>query len=216
MKLLEMKNKLALETAQLIFQNNIDVIFIGGTALNTFYTTYRYSEDIDLGYLTENKKKEIEQLLRKQGYDVQKTDFEYRSIITFDGISIKLDVIKYKKKYNGFTTKKIGGTLIRTLQLEEFTLEKLISFFTREEITGMSRDAYDLFSLEQQYHTATSLIDKTKNIIKNEIVSVDYNIRLFESNREQIENLMAPYLRVPIDYNKVLEFLKQIQGVLHE
>jgi predicted nucleotidyltransferase component of viral defense system len=214
MKLLEMKNKLALDTAKIIFQNNIDVIFIGGTALNAFYLDYRYSEDLDLGYTKENKKQDLEKLLKTNGYSVSNTDFKHRDIITLEGISIKMDIIEYKNKLNGFEEKNIGKTFVKTLSLDEFIIDKTISFFTRENLAGMSRDGYDLFSIGKKYGTVLTLAKKEKNTIKKNIVTLNHNIDLFENNSEKVETAVSPYLKVAIDSSDVLEFLKKLQGVL--
>jgi predicted nucleotidyltransferase component of viral defense system len=214
MKQLEMKNHLALETAKLIFQNNIDVVFIGGTALNTFYVDYRYSEDLDLGYLKDNKKSVIEKLLQEHGYDIQRTDFKHRDIISLEGVSIKMDVIEFKKKYNGFAERMIGGVNLRTLTLEEFAVEKMISFFTREEAAGMARDGYDLYALEKTYGSVLDIARKAKDIIRKNIVSLDYNLDLFESDIKKAESAVAPYLRKPVEVKEVLDFLKSLRGVL--
>ncbi|MDO8554595.1 MAG: nucleotidyl transferase AbiEii/AbiGii toxin family protein [Candidatus Micrarchaeota archaeon] len=214
MNLLEMKNRLALETAKLIFQNSIEVVFIGGTALNTFHINYRYSEDLDLAYQTRNPKTEIEDLLVAHGYAVDKTSFNFRDIISLDAVSIKLDVLKYEKKYNGTTTEKLGETTVTTLKIEEFSVEKTISFFTREDIAGLARDAHDLFSIENRYHNSLDLAKKAEKIIKKNVSSFNYNIDLFENNRSKVESAVGPYLRTPIIFEDVLEFLKKLQGVL--
>jgi len=214
MKLLELKNRLALETARLIAQNGIDVIFFGGTALNTFYLDYRYSEDLDLGYSGKQKKHEIEKLLDKYGYIVQRTDFDFRDIISLEGVSIKLDVVEYNQKYNGFTDKKIGETKIRTLEIEEFVIEKIVSFFTREDLAGTARDGYDLFCLEEKHALVLGLAKKEKKLIRKHISSLDYNVKLFESDIEKTESAVKPYLRKPVKARDVLDFLKNLRKVL--
>lgn len=214
MKLIEMKNKLAFDAAKLIFQNKIDVIFIGGTALNTFYLDYRFSEDLDLGYLKENKKHEIEELLRKNGYTVSRTDRKHRDIITLEGVSIKMDVIEYEKKYNGFEEKAIGEIKIKTLKIEEFTIEKIISFFTREDRSGMARDAYDIFAIEKKHGLVSDLVKKEKRLIRKNIISLDHNIDIFKSDTKKIESAVVPYLRKSVAVEAVLEFLKNLRSVL--
>ena len=216
MKLLEMKNKLALETAKLIFQNNINPIFIGGTALNAFYLDYRYSEDLDLAYTNTNISSEIESLLSGHGYTVSRTNVDFRYLIDFEGVSIKLDILEYKKKYNGFTEKAIGQTKIKTLKIEEFLVEKVITFFTREDLAGSGRDGYDLFSIDRKYSSAISITSKAKKIILSNIVSLNHNLGLFQDNIQKIENAVNPYLKIPVDSREVLEFLKAIQGVLRD
>lgn len=217
MRLLEMKNRLAIETVKLIFQSRIEVVFIGGTALNTFYLDYRFSEDLDLGYLQKNRKTEINELLRDSGYEINSTNFKFRDIITFEGTSLKMDVIKYIPKYNGIAENSIDRTAIKTLRLEEFAVEKMISFFTREEMNGLGRDAYDLFSIEQKYKIFPELLEKTKNIVKENIVSKDHNITLFEENMETISVSVSPYLRKePINSEDVLKFLKHLRGAIYE
>lgn len=209
-----MKNRLALETVRLIFRNNIDVIFIGGTALNTFYLDYRFSEDLDLGYLENNKKTEIEKLLIASGYVIEQTNFKFRDIITFEGTSLKMDVIRHKLKYDGIAENTIDGTKIKTLKLEEFAIEKTISFFTREEVSGMGRDAYDLFSINQKYKII-NLIKRTRNLIRKNIISKDHNIGLFEENIEIIDAAIRPYLRVePLEAKEVLAFLKRLRQAI--
>ena len=214
MKLLEMKNRLALDTARLIFKNGIDAIFIGGTALNAFYLGYRYSEGIDLGYIDKNPKYEIEDLLKKNGYEVSSTDLKYRDIITYEGVSLKMDIIEYRKKYSGFEQRTIGDAEIRTLALEEFVVEKTISFFTREEFSGMVRDAYDLFMLEKKYGVVQSLSKKEKHLIRKNIISLDFNIGLFEKDGIRCESAVSAFLKKPIQYADVLGFLKSLKGAL--
>jgi len=80
MKLIEQRNKLALETAKLVFENNINAIFLGGTALNTFYVNYRLSEDVDFGYTNKTPKSKIEEILRESGYIVEKTSYKFRDV----------------------------------------------------------------------------------------------------------------------------------------
>ncbi|MFH1520981.1 MAG: nucleotidyl transferase AbiEii/AbiGii toxin family protein [Candidatus Micrarchaeota archaeon] len=216
MKELERKNQLALEIARQIFQKKIDVIFIGGTALNSFYLDYRYSEDIDLGYIRKSPKHEIEKLLRECGYQISKTNFSYRDIVSFDGIQIKMDIIEYKKKYNGIIKKLIGDVNVKTLEIEEFMIDKTICFFTRENMIGMARDGYDLFYMQQKYGFVLDLATKAKKIIRKEIVSIDFNIDLFQDNLQNIEYGIAPYLKTPINAKDVLVFLKRLRGVLNE
>ena len=214
MKLLEMKNRLALETARLIFQNNIDVIFIGGTALNAFYLDYRYSEDLDLGYGKENRKPDIEALLEKNGYLVERTDFDFRDVISLEGVSIKMDVIEYKKKYTGFEERSIGDTKVRTLTMGEFAIGKMISFFTREDLAGMARDGYDLFSIEKEYGMILDLARKEKGTVRRNIVSLGFNVERFGRETEKVESAVVPYLRKPVDAREVLGFLKNLRGAL--
>ena len=216
MKLLEMKNRLALETAKLIFQNNINTIFIGGTALNAFYLDYRYSEDLDLAYTNNNISSEIKSLLSEHGYKVSRTNVDFRYLIDFEGVSIKLDIIEYKKKYDGFTEKAIGQTKIKTLTIEEFLVEKTITFFTREDLAGLGRDGYDIFSIDRKYNSAISIASKAKNIILSNIVSLNHNLDLFEDNIQKIESAVNPYLKIPVDSREVLEFLKAMRGVLRD
>ena len=182
--------------------------------MNAFYMDYRYSEDIDLGYLDKNPKTEIENLLKENGYGVSTTESKYRDIITYDGVSLKMDIIEYSKKYNGFEEHTIGDTSIRTLALEEFIIEKTISFFTREEFSGMVRDAYDLFMLEKRYGIVQSLAKKEKSLIRKNIISLDFNIVLFKKDSIKAESAVAAFLKKPIQYADVLAFLKTLKGAL--
>lgn len=211
---LEAKNQFALQTAKLIFQHELDLVFIGGTALNAFYLDYRYSEDLDLAYLNIEEKEKTIELLTKQGYIVNREEQNFRYTINFQGLVIKLDILPYQQKYNGTKTQECDGVLVKTLKIEEFFVEKTISFFTREDKVGLGRDAYDLFSINQKYKFGLEIAKKAKTKIKNNIVNLDYNVGILETNKKQIESAMVPYLRKQINIESVISFIKKFQGAL--
>ncbi|MEK6982612.1 MAG: nucleotidyl transferase AbiEii/AbiGii toxin family protein [Candidatus Micrarchaeota archaeon] len=214
MKELEAKNQFALATAKLLFGKGLDLVFIGGTALNAFYLNYRYSEDLDLAYFKKEKRDEVVIFLIEQGYVVNREEQNFRYTISFQGSTIKMDILHYEEKYNGTDGKELDGILVKTLKIEEFFVEKLISFFTREDRIGLGRDAYDLFSIEQKYHFTLELTKKAKTNIKNNIVSLDHNLGVLEANKKQIEDAMTPYLRNQIKIDLVIRFIKKLQGAL--
>ncbi len=215
MKLMEMKNRLAIDTAKLVCKNIGDVVFIGGTALNTFYMDYRFSEDVDFGYTAKNRKPEIEGLLRKHGYRVEKTNYRHRDIVSLDEVSIKVDVVKYELKIGSIVEGKIGQETVRTLSIDEFSADKIICFFTREHVNGLAKDAYDLYQMEKEYKSVIETAKKARKILKKNISSYELNLNLFCENREKIEEAINPSLKKDVEYEKVAKFLKRLRGVVH-
>lgn len=216
MKELERKHNFVLETAKLIFQKFPDLIFIGGSALNTFYLDYRFSEDLDVGYTTQNKKTNIETLLKKNGYGVSRTTLKFRDVISLGDLSIKLDLIEYERKYSGFIKIDLGDIDLKTLSLDEFIISKTITFFTREEKIGLARDAYDLFAIQEKYSSVYSTLKKTKNIIKKNIISSDHNINIFFSESENMQSAVLPYLKEEVKYEDVCDLLQKIKVIVNE
>ncbi len=214
MKLLEMKNKLALETVKLLFNTDIkDIVFIGGTALNVFYLDYRYSEDLDIGYLQKNVKSDIEELLREKGYSIERTNFKFRDVLTLEGTSLKMDIIEYKIKFGSIEEKLLGQTKVKTLSLEEFAVEKTISFFSRENTDSLARDAYDLFSISRKTKLL-EIINKAKKIIKHNIVTTSHNVELLKKDRVRVEASIATYLKKEIKYPEVVKLIDTIKGII--
>ncbi len=104
---------------------------------------------------------------------------------------------------------------VKTPTLEEFAVDKIISFFTREELSGVGRDGYDLFMINKKHTLTPEFIGKTNSIIRKNIVSLDYNLLLFEENMEKIDAVMRPYAKKePIESKEVLKFLKRLRESL--
>jgi len=158
MNLIELKNQLALDAVKIIFSNKIDCIFIGGTALNAFYVDYRFSEDADIGYELRNPVHGIVGLLGKCGYTVKPAIHPFRYIIESQGVSIKLDVLKYANKGHGFATTQLGPVSVKTLALEEFIV-KLAEYPALRAGMNAKRQLHDNFPNEPSYpaHCAGSL-----------------------------------------------------------
>ncbi|MEM4707472.1 MAG: nucleotidyl transferase AbiEii/AbiGii toxin family protein [Candidatus Anstonellales archaeon] len=216
MRLVEMKHNLAIETAKLIFRSGLDVVFIGGTALNSVYLNYRFSEDLDFGYTEKNKKADIEKVLRKSGYVVEPMAFKFRDLITFEGISIKMDVILYELKYGRFVERMLGEVRIKTLDIPEFIVEKTISFLTREEMAGIARDAYDLFAIHKEYHNVFHVVRKAAAVIKRKADVMDHNIYFFLGRKKEVISALRPYLKKEVQYDDVADFVKRLKVVLHD
>lgn len=214
MKLLEMKNNLALRVAATLFKNDANLIFIGGTALNAFYLNYRYSEDADFGYIEKSKKGKIENILRKNGYVVERTNFSFRNIVSIDAMTIKMDIIEYHQKYSGFVEKELFGVCVKTLDLEEFILDKTISFLTRETFDGITRDAYDLYVIEQKYASVLTTLCKARAIVKRHVNVIEYNIRLLLNQLPDAENIIRPYLKRDIETKDLQKFINKLRGIL--
>ena len=105
---------------------------------------------------------------------------------------------------------------ITTLRLEEFIVEKIICFFTREELTGMARDGYDLYAISKEYDWFYQIAKKVKPVIKKYVSTFNYNPSLFEKNIKQIENVIGSYLKKPVEIRLVNEFLTKLRGVMLE
>lgn len=214
MKLLEMKNKLALETVKLLFNSDIsDIVFIGGTALNVFYLDYRYSEDLDIGYIQKNVKSDIEELLKEKGYSIERTNFKFRDVLTLEGTSLKMDVIEYNLKFGSFEEKLLGQTKVKTLSLEEFAVEKTISFFSRENTDSLARDAYDLLAISRKAELF-EIINKAKKIIKHNIATTSHNVELLKKDRTRIETSINSYLKKEVKYSEVVKLIDAIKGII--
>ena len=54
-KELRQRTNLKVCIMKLLFGKGLDLVFIGGTALNAFYLNYRYSEDLDLAYFRKKR-----------------------------------------------------------------------------------------------------------------------------------------------------------------
>lgn len=212
MNIHEMKYNLAINVAKTIFPEVKDAIFCGGTALNTFYLDYRYSEDLDIGYLSANPKARIETLLEKNGYSVKRTEMKLRDIITSGGTEIKMDVFEYES-ITGIIEKDLQGVTVSTLSPEEFMLSKTISFMTREDKNGLVRDAYDLYKLGEILN-ATVVIKKYRADILKKVDVVQHNFRTFYGNPKYAALAVEPLLKHPIEYNAVENFMKKIERLM--
>ncbi|GEM_PF-2742229 len=208
MNIYEMKYNLAINVAKLILPEVKDAIFCGGTALNTFYLNYRYSEDLDIGYLSANPKSSIESLLEKKGYSFKRTEMKLRDIITSEGTEIKMDVFEYES-ITGIISKDLQGVAVSTLSSEEFTLSKTISFMTREDKNGLIRDAYDLYKLGDILDVF-SVVKKYKEKICSKVDVVQANFQMLYENPNYAAIAIEPLLKSPVNHNSVEKFMKRI------
>ena len=214
MNLVELKNQLALDAVKIIFTNKLDCIFIGGTALNAFYVDYRFSEDADIGYESRNPIRDIVGLLGKCGYTVKPTIHPFRHIIESQGVSIKLDVLKYTAKGHGYATMQLGPVAVKTLSVEEFVLDKCICFLSREDFGGLARDGFDLFMLDRKYGNVAKIIGHSKKLISGSVNVAQHNINLFLSDSEKAYAEIKPYLKKEIDLAGARKLIKKIGVIL--
>lgn len=205
-----MKYRTILDIAKILFANIGNILFCGGTSLNTFYLDYRYSEDLDIGYIKKNPKSEIEYLLRKKGYSIERTALKIRDIVSVGGVEIKMDIFEYKPLL-GTEERNLEGVEVTIPSLEDFTISKTISFLTRENILGLARDAYDIYMIHKISKNTLNFLKKYKNKIKKEVPSIKHNFDLFYKNKEQIEQSINYLLKEQISYEKVLKFLKETE-----
>ena len=209
MNIHEMKYNLAMGAARVIFTEIKDAIFCGGTALNTFYLNYRYSEDLDIGYISANPKARIETLLEKNGYKIGRTDMKIRDIIASEGTEIKMDVFEYEPITN-IIRKDLQGVSANTLSPKEFTLSKTISFMTREDKNGLVRDAYDLYKLGDILNVL-AVIKKYKIKIRGKVDVVQHNFGMFYENPQYASIAVEPLLKSPVDHGAVEDFMRKIE-----
>ena len=212
MNIHEMKYNLAIGAARVIFTEIKGAIFCGGTALNTFYLNYRYSEDLDIGYTSTNPKARIETLLEKNGYKIGRTGMKIRDIITGEGTEIKMDIFEYEP-ITGIVSKDLQGVSVNTLSSEEFTLSKTISFMTREDKNGLVRDAYDLYKLSDILNVF-SVVKKYKTKIRRKVDVVQHNFMTFYENLKYASIAVEPLLKSPVDHDAVENFMRKIEKLM--
>lgn len=213
MKEFETKYRTVLDVAKIVFSDMPELIFCGGTALNTFYLDYRYSEDLDIGYRGTNPKSSIEILLQQKGYSVSRTNMKIRDVIGVGNVEVKMDVFEYEPII-GLRNVSLEGVNINVPTLEEFLISKMISFLTRENISGITRDAYDLYELGKVHGKPIEFVKKYKSEIKKRIVSVPHNFEVFRENRIEAISTVAYLLKKPIEYYKVLDFMIEVENIL--
>ena len=214
MNLVELKNQLALDAVKIIFTNKLDCIFIGGTALNAFYVDYRFSEDADIGYESRNPIRDIVGLLGKCGYTVKPTIHPFRHIIESQGVSIKLDVLKYTAKGHGYATMQLGPVAVKTLSVEEFVLDKCICFLSREDFGGLARDAFDLFMLDQKYKNVLAVVKSSRKKILGSVNVIGHNIKKFLVEPSTAYSEIKPYLKKEVDTAGARKLIKKIGVIL--
>ncbi len=212
MKDFEAKYRTALDIAKVIFAQMPQIVFCGGTALNTFYLDYRYSEDLDIGYTGTNPKSAIETLLQQKGYSVSRTDIKIRDIVRSGNVEIKLDVFEYTPVV-GLSKVDLEGISVNVPTLEEFELSKTASFLTREELPGLVRDAYDLYALEQEFGGVLVNVRKHRSKLIKRIVSASHNFDVFNEHPEA-KDYVTYLLKNPIVYEDVQLFLSELREVV--
>ena len=214
MNLIELKNQLALDAVKIIFSNKLDCIFIGGTALNAFYVDYRFSEDADLGYESRNPAPDIVSLLKECGYGVESTIHPSRHILEYQGISIKLDVLKYSAKGHGYAAMQLGPVAVKTLSVEEFVLDKCICFLSREDFGGLARDGFDLFMLDRKYGNVAKIVGHSKGLVLGSVDVAQHNVNRFLADSSKAYLEIKPYLKKEVDLAEARKLIKKIGVIL--
>jgi hypothetical protein len=213
MKEFEAKYRTVIDVAKTVFAKVSQLTFCGGTALNTFYLDYRYSEDLDIGYQNKNPKSDIEEVLQQHGYEVARTGIKIRDIVRSGTVEIKMDVFEYVPTL-GLRKAELEGIVFTIPTRDEFMVSKMISFLTREELSGLTRDAYDLYMLNKIDGRLLQKIRKHRAAIMKRIVSTSYNFQVLEERSEEADLSVVYLLKNPIEHDEVLEFMAKLRTIM--
>lgn len=215
MKEFEAKYRAVLDLAKLVFSKFGNLTFCGGTALNTFYLNYRYSEDLDIGYSGRNPKSSIEEFLEANGCRATRTNMKIRDIVEFGGFELKMDVFEFEPILE-IASVDLEGVKVNVPTQKEFILSKIVSFLTREDVSGLGRDAYDLHMLSKIEQEFYSLVKNHKPEIKKRVVSLSHNFGIFEERAAQVQSSVSYLLKEPVEYGGVLDSMKKLRAVLND
>lgn len=201
------------EVAKCVFGTFKDCTFCGGTSLNLFYTNYRYSEDLDIGYEKENPKSRIEELLRSNGYAVERTTKKIRDLVRSGDTEIKMDIFEYFAPL-GTELKRLDNVEIRIPTIKSFVITKTVSFLTRENLAGMARDAYDLYALAKTYPDFFGLVESQRKYIAENVVAPANAFGRFNAKEKEITEGVGYLLKIPISYLEVKAFLNKLRRTI--
>ena len=144
--------------------------FKGGTAALMFYNLDRFSVDIDLDLLDENKEDEvfieISKIVKKYGTlkEAYKKRFNLFFIISYEdkshNIKIEINRRSYDSKYE---LKTYLGVSMLVMTIEDLFAHKLMAM--HERIGKTSRDVYDVwFFLSKRFPINKEIISKRSNM----------------------------------------------------
>jgi len=180
----------------------LDLVFVGGTALNlSIFDEYRASEDIDLydpnadsiGTIHEEKMiTQMAQRLKKKGFEIKSRN----NHMLYVGPNIKIDVFNNATSYNRIEKKTVNQTNIYLFDMQTYADMKMNSLLCRSFYDA--RDLVDLFVIKKETKCRFSFPKQDCDVIEQkfenrlkEIKNTTKKDLLVFQNRKQIDDL--PY-----------------------
>ena len=196
----------------------LDLVFVGGTALNlTIFNEYRASEDIDLydpnansiGTMHEEEMTtELMQRLKKKGFGIKSRN----NHTLYVGPNIKIDVFNNDTSYNSIEKKTVNQTDIYTFDIQTYADMKMNSLLCRSVFDA--RDLVDLFIMKKKTKCRFSFPKQDCNVIEQK-----YDSRLKEIKNITRKDLLVFQTRKQINeipYEELDEFRRWIYDWLSE
>ncbi len=144
-------------------------IIHGGTAIWRCYNGNRFSEDIDVYIIKNNKKIDsFFNSLKKKGFKIIKKRIKENSVyseITINNTFIKFEATFQTKKplLKRYETSESFFINVYTLSPEDLVTEKVNTYLKRKKI----RDLYDIYFLLNYISNKARVINHLKKLIKN-------------------------------------------------
>lgn len=150
--------------------------FKGGTATLMFYGLDRFSVDIDLDLLDENKEdlvfEEVIEIVRKYGIlkESYKKRFNLFCLLSYEDNSHNIKVEINRRNYDSkYEIKTYLGVSMLVMVQEDLFAHKLMAMY--ERIGKTSRDIYDVwFFLSKRFPINQKIIEKRSGMTFNQLV----------------------------------------------
>ena len=170
--------------------SKLDLVFVGGTALNlAIFKEYRASEDIDLydpysktiGSAHEEESiKNLAQTLTKKGFEIKSRD--KRAI--WLGPNIKIEVFNDGTPFTKIEKKTFDQTQVLLFDIKTYTEMKMNALLCRSLYDA--RDLVDLFIIKKETEVALSFPKRECEVIKH-----IFNERLNDIKKTKKEDLLV-------------------------
>ena len=170
--------------------SKLDLVFVGGTALNlAIFKEYRASEDIDLydpysktiGTAHEEKSiKNLEKSLAKKGFEIESRDKRALWV----GPNIKIEVFNDGTPFKKIEKKTIDQTEVLLFDRKTYAEMKMKALLCRELYDA--RDLVDLFIIKKEAKIKLSFPKYECEVIKNSL-----NERLKDIKETKKEDLLT-------------------------
>ncbi|MEF8880036.1 MAG: nucleotidyl transferase AbiEii/AbiGii toxin family protein [Candidatus Thermoplasmatota archaeon] len=196
----------------------LDLVFVGGTALNlTIFNEYRSSEDIDLydpnanniGTIHEEETtKQLTRRLKKKGFEIKSKN----NHTLYVGPNIKIDVFNNGTSYNSIEKKTVNQTNIYLFDIQTYADMKMNSLLCRSIFDA--RDLVDLFIMKKKTKCRLSFPKQDCDVIEQK-----YDSRLKEIKNTTKKDLLVFQTRKQIDklhYDEFDEFRRWTYDWLSE
>lgn len=170
--------------------SKLDLVFVGGTALNlAIFKEYRASEDIDLydpssktiGSAHEEESiKNLAQILAKKGFEIKSRD--KRAI--WLGPNIKIEVFNDGTPFTKIEKKTFDQTQVLLFDIKTYTEMKMNALLCRSFYDA--RDLVDLFIIKKETEVELSFPKRECEIIEH-----SFNERLNDIKKTKKEDLLV-------------------------